>query len=222
VTGVYTTVRHHALDSITGGAITGYIYESEDGSVFYGARSAEETGMDWYPARDKEDATQGVMEMLNEVAELTFASVSTPQPPPPPTDQQYPQQGYQQAQQYPQQHYQTPQQHPQQAYQQAQQYPQQAYQTPQPYPQHQQPYPYHLTQADQRKVARKARNKAIRDAVWEGLKDSRDRSRLEKACLKYPCPECSSGRGTKCVSIHGRNTLPAPHVSRIEQYQRMG
>lgn len=80
--------------------------------------------------------------------------------------------------------------------------------------------PYQLTPSDQKKAQKKARNQAIRTAVWESMKDARARASLEKACLKYACPECSSGQGVKCVSIHGRNTLPAPHVSRIEQYQR--
>lgn len=204
VLGVYTTVRHNSLVTVEG-----YIYEAPDGSTFYGIKGEDDIYVEWIPANDKAEAERGVTGLLAEVYDGVLAATSTPPPPPPPP-------GYEQYAQYPQPY-------PQQGYP-----PQQGYQ--QPYPQgnppqgYPQPYPqgYQLTPADQRKVARKARNKAIREAVWEGMRDSRDRSRLEKACLKYPCPECSSGRGTKCVSIHGRNTLPTPHVSRIEQYHRMG
>lgn len=204
MTGVYTTVRHNALVTVEG-----YIYEAPDGSTFYGIKNEDETYVEWIPATDKAEAERGVTGLLARIYDGVVAATSPPPPSP----------GYEQYAQYPppyaQQAY-TPQGYP----------PQYQQEYPQGYPPqgHPQPYAqgYQLTPADQRKVARKARNKAIRDAVWEGLRDSRDRSRLEKACLKYPCPECSSGRGTKCVSIHGRNTLPAPHVSRIEQYQRMG
>lgn len=207
MSGVYTTVRHNSLVTVEG-----YIYEAPDGSTYYGIKGEDDTYVEWIPATDKAEAERGVTGLLEEIYDGVVAATSPPPTPPPPGYDQYqqphPHQAYAQhgyAPQYPQGH---PQPYPSG-------YPPQGY--PQPYPQG-----YQLTPADQRKVARKARNKAIRDAVWEGLRDSRDRSRLEKACLRYPCPECSSGRGVKCVSIHGRNTLPAPHVSRIEQYQRMG
>lgn len=202
VSGVYTTVRHNSLVTVEG-----YIYEAHDGSTFYGIKGEDDTYVEWIPANDKAEAERGVTGLLAEIYNGVLAATAPPPsaPPPPP--------GYEQYAQYPQPY--PPQGYP----------PQQGYQQPYPpqgYPQQGYQQPYQLTPADQRKVARKARNKAIRDAVWEGMRDSRDRSRLEKACLKYPCPECSSGRGVKCVSIHGRNTLPTPHVSRIEQYQRMG
>ena len=200
----YTTIRHQALHNVTG-----YVYENDEGAVFAGVKDDAVENVEWFPAADRSEAERLVTEALTEIAREEFAAAGAYPSPPPPY-----QQPYQQPYPYPQ--YQQPYQQPQ-------------YQPPYQQPQYQQPYPPHLsspqayrmTQADRRKAEKKARNKAIRDAVWEELKDSRARKALEKACLKYPCPECSSGRGIKCVSIHGRNTLPAPHVSRIEQYQRI-
>lgn len=206
----YTTIRHQALHNVTG-----YIYENDEGAVFAGVKDDAVENVEWFPAADRSEAERLVTEALTEIASEEFATAGAYPSPPPPYQQPYQQPQYQQPYPYPQ--YQQPYQQPQyqQPYQPSQypQYPQPQYRPPQ--------QPYQMTQADRRKAEKKARNKAIRDAVWEELKDSRARKALEKACLRHPCPECSSGRNVRCVSIHGRNTLPAPHVSRIEQYQRI-
>lgn len=57
------------------------------------------------------------------------------------------------------------------------------------------------------------------------IKDRNERKRLEMVCQIYACPECAAGKGKQCVSIMGRNRLPVPHKSRMDQYlykTRMG
>ncbi len=200
--GKYTTVRHASLHNITG-----FIYSSDEGTFHAGIKADGDPGDDieWYLAEDYADAESVVTEMLTEcVRQITGTAQSPP-------SYQQPQPQYAHPQ-YQQQH--VPQyQHPPQQY---------------TYPPSQQyaPQPYVMTEADYARAERKARNKAVRQEMWdqfrETRRDTRAQKNLERACLKYPCPECSSGKWVKCVSIHGRNTLPAPHVSRIEQFQRHG
>lgn len=83
-----------------------------------------------------------------------------------------------------------------------------------------QPQQPQMTDAERAKAARKVRNATIRQNIASEIRDARAVKRLERACQIFPCPECAAGRNQPCVSIHGRNRLPSPHVSRIEQYQR--
>jgi len=226
--GTYTTVRHGLLDDIIG-----YIYTDQN-AVYVGLSLENDPGqvLEWYPATDYAEAEHLIQEMLDacvrrkhemllEEQEQERAQAAAAQQQQHVPQYGYPPQPYPQTQ-YPQQ-YGYPQQ-PQQAYPQTvyptaqPQQPQQAYPQPQYAPQ-----PYVMTPADREKAARKAQRKAVRaeviDQYREHRRDNRDRKRLEKACLRYPCPECSSKEWVKCVSIHGRNTLPAPHISRIAQYE---
>lgn len=190
--GEYTVVRHPEL-----AGMTGYIYQDENGGVFAGVKDDAAATVDWEPAADVAEATRMIADALNEV--VRQLKIAQQQPPLPPQQASYPQ-GYPQQQGY-----------------------QQPY--PQGYP-HQQyaPQPYQPTPAEQRRAEKKARNKALRQEIWEEFKDemreSNARRQLERDCLKYPCPECPAPSRVRCMSIHGRNTLPAPHMSRIEQYQR--
>ncbi len=201
--GKYTTVRHESLHNITG-----FIYSSDEGTFHAGIKSDGDPGDDieWYLGEDYADAESIVTELLTEC--VRQMSGTPPPTPPPPYQQPQPQYAHPQ---YQQQHVPQYQQPPQQ------------YAYPQPHQQYA-PQSYVMTEADYARAERKARNKAVREEMWEQFrdnrKDARARKNLERACLKYPCPECSSGKWVKCVSIHGRNTLPSPHVSRIEQFQR--
>lgn len=170
--------------------VTGYIYVDDDGGVFAGAKEDTAPNVAWQPATDAADAERIVTDMLNSIVSQLATANGYAPPPSAPP----PSQGHVPQQGYP----------------------------PQQYPPYQQPY--QLSPAEQRRAEKKARNKAFRRAVWDEFKDemrdSNARRQLERECLKYPCPECPSPARVRCVSIYGRNTLPAPHVSRIEQYQR--
>ena len=71
-----------------------------------------------------------------------------------------------------------------------------------------------------RKEARKAAFAEARSEMKSDFKAWRARKALNRDCQRYPCPDCRAGKWQGCVSIHGNNRLPEPHVSRIEQYQR--
>lgn len=189
--------------------VTGYIYTNEQGYMFVGiAPDADNTNINWIPVPDQAEGERVATGLLNEVQYAQQAAAAQAVQAAQQTYAQNPQAAQYAAhqQQYPQQ-YADPQQT-------------QGF-APQGYPQQHVPQQYQMTPADYRKAEKKARNKAIRSEMWDMFKDVNARAALERNCTQYACPECSSGRGRKCVSIHGRNTLPTPHISRIEQYQRL-